>query len=124
MKKTNQGGQMFKSDFTATWIKNRPAFFVAGRRVSRWHGYQYAVKNNIELPQKFNEWKWEQPGYQEGCVSCGETGRDHGDKCIYCKGAGFVTYNAPPIGPDYGCEHDRIDENDGKPFCENCGMPM
>ncbi len=46
-------------ELTATWIKGRPAFWVRGVRVSREKGFEFAKKQQIDLPNKFMEWKAE-----------------------------------------------------------------
>lgn len=45
-----------KSNFTASWVNNLPAFWVEGKRVSRAEGYAYAKKHNIDLPEAFKKW--------------------------------------------------------------------
>lgn len=45
-----------KSDFTASWIKNRPAYWINGSRVSREVGYKHALDRKVNLPEEFHEW--------------------------------------------------------------------
>ncbi|MGR5240238.1 hypothetical protein ACPV36_05020 [Photobacterium damselae] len=49
-------GLQMKADFTASWINNRPAFWIDGIRVSRTKGYAHAGAIGMTLPDKFYEW--------------------------------------------------------------------
>jgi len=45
-----------KYNFTASWIKNRPAYWINGIRVSRKKGYEHSFTKDCPLPEQFHEW--------------------------------------------------------------------